>query len=398
MAAPARVVPEAPSPSPSPAPRRSRALMGVGVVAGVLALLAGAVRLRYGGGTAYPDVTGMPLLPDSALEVAAVSQEPIGNVAVSSTGRLFFTIHPESRPEGAKLLEWVDGKAVPYPSAEVQAKLFETVLGLTIDSKDRLWTIDHGNHGTGTPRLLAFELSTGHLAHEFVFPPGVAPPGSFLQDLRVDVTGGTVFIADVGFWRRQPALIVYDVAGGRARRVLDGHPSVFPQDYIIHNPIKRMEFFGGLAALKAGVDGIAVDPSGEWVWFAAMNHDTMYRVRAADLKDASLAPGALEGRLQAVGRKPLNDGLSADTAGNVLITDVEHGAVLRMSPDGRLETLVKSPRIRWADALSHGPDGWLYLADSAIPHQMLQPKAHIAANAPYYIYRFKPGIAGVAGM
>ena len=45
------------------------------------------------------------------------------------------------------------------------------------------------------------------------------------------------------------------------------------------------------AALKAGVDGLAVDPSGEWVWFAAMNHDTMYRVRAADLKDASLAFG-----------------------------------------------------------------------------------------------------------
>jgi sugar lactone lactonase YvrE len=173
---------------------------------------------------------------------------------------------------------------------------------------------------------------------------------------------------------------------------------VFPQDYVIRNPIKEMVFFGGLAALKAGVDGIAVDPSGEWVWFAAMNHDTMHRVRVADLRDASLAEAELEKRVQAVGRKPLNDGLSADMEGNVLITDVEHGAVLRMSPDGKLETLVKSPRIRWADAVSHGPDGWLYLADSAIPHQMLQSKAHIAANAPYYIYRFKPGIPGVAGM
>jgi hypothetical protein len=157
-----------------------------GVVAGLLALAAGGVRLRYGGGEPYPDVTGMPLLPDSALEVVASSPEPVGNLAVSSTGRLFFTIHPESRPEGAKLLEWVDGKAVPYPDAQAQEKLFETPLGVTIDSKDRLWTIDHGNHGTGTPRLLAFDLATGNVAHEFVFPPDVAPPGSFLQDLRVD--------------------------------------------------------------------------------------------------------------------------------------------------------------------------------------------------------------------
>ena len=391
--------PSAASPPPSTPTRRGGvALRVLGVVAVLLGLAAGGVRLRYGGGEPYPDVTGMPLLPDSALEVAAVSAEPIGNVAVSSTGRLFFTIHPESRPEGAKLLEWVDGKAVPYPSEALQAKLFETPLGVTIDRRDWLWTIDHGNHGMGTPRLLAFELATGHLAHEFVFPPDVAPPGSFLQDLRVDVKGETVFIADVAFWRRAPGLVVYDVAAKRARRVLDGHASVFPQDYLIRNPIKEMVFFGGLAALKAGVDGIAVDPSGEWVWFAAMNHDTMYRVRAADLRDASLVEAELEKRVQAVGRKPLNDGLSADVEGNVLITDVEHGAVLRMNPQGRLETLVKSPRIRWADALSHGPDGWLYLADSAIPHQMLQSKAHIAANAPYYIYRFKPGIAGLAGM
>ncbi|MFP2927978.1 SMP-30/gluconolactonase/LRE family protein [Pyxidicoccus sp. 3LG] len=390
--------PSVPGSASAPARRGSTLLKVVGVVAALLGLAAVGLRVRHGGGEPYPDVTGMPLLPDSALEVAAVSQEPVGNVAVSSTGRLFFTIHPESRPEGAKLLEWVDGKAVPYPTAELQPKLFETPLGITIDRRDWLWTIDHGNHGMGKPRLLAFELATGHLAHEFIFPPDVAPPGSILQDLRVDAKGETVFIADLAFWRKRPGLVVYDVAAKRARRVLDGHASVSPQDFIIRTPIKDMVFFGGLAAMKGGVDGIALDPSDEWVWFAAMNHDTMHRVRAADLRDASLAAEELEKRVQAVGRKPLNDGLSADADGNVLITDVEHGAVLRMRPDGKLETLVKSPRIRWADALNYGPDGWLYVADSALPHLMLQPKAHMAANAPYYIYRFKPGISGVAGM
>ncbi len=28
---------------------------------------------------------------------------------------------------------------------------------------------------------------------------------------------------------------------------------------------------------------------------------------------------------------------------------------------------------------------------------MLQSQEHIRQNAPYYIFRFKPGIAGVAG-
>ena len=56
--------------------------------------------------------------------------EPIGNVAVSRDGRIFFTIHPEGRTQGNKLLEWVDGAAEPYPSGTVQPHLFDTVLGL----------------------------------------------------------------------------------------------------------------------------------------------------------------------------------------------------------------------------------------------------------------------------
>ena len=128
-----------------------------------------------------------------------------------------------------------------------------------------------------------------------------------------------------------------------------------------------------------------------------MAHDTMFRIKVADLLDESLSPDALAARAQAVGAKPLNDGLSTDNEGNLLITDVEHGAVMRMAPDGELTTLVRSDRIRWADALSYGPEGWLYVADSAIPDQMLRSKAHMEANAPYYVFRFKPDIDGVPG-
>ena len=125
--------------------------------------------------------------------------------------------------------------------------------------------------------------------------------------------------------------------------------------------------------------------------------DTMFRIRTSDLRDPSLSGEALASRVVAVGRKPLNDGLSTDREGNVLITDVEHGAVLRMTPDGGLETLIESPRVRWADGLSFGPGGWLYLADSAIPDQMLRSRRHMGEAAPYFVYRFHPGIEGTPG-
>jgi sugar lactone lactonase YvrE len=362
------------------------------------------LRARYGGGRPYPDLTTAPLIADDQLERVVTFEQPIGNVAVSAAGRLFFTVHPESRPEGPKLWEWKDGRAVPFPDPALQERLLQTPLGVRIDRRggeaggaERLWVIDHGFHGLKTPRLLAFDLATGAVVHDHRFGPGIAPKGSFLQDFQINPKNGRIYIADVDFFAKRPAIVVYDPATGTARRVLERHPSVVPQDWIIRTPVKTMTFVGGLVALKPGVDGIAVTRDGAWVIYGAMTHDTLYRVATADLDNVDLSPEELAARVQAIGRKPLSDGLSTDAAGNALVTDVEHGAVVRIAPDGTLTTLVRTPRVRWADGLSYGPGGWLYLADSDIPDQMLRTKSHIRAAAPYFIDRFRPGIDGTPG-
>jgi sugar lactone lactonase YvrE len=258
------------------------------------------------------------------------------------------------------------------------------------DRAGRLWTIDHGNHGFRQPRLVALDLATGRVVHDHPFDREIAPRGSFLQDLRIDPAGDKVFIADLSFWRGSPALVVYDVESTRARRVLERHPAVMPQDWVITTPAKRMVFFGGLAALKPGVDGIAVDPSGEWLYFGAMAHDGLFRIPARDLRESTLGPRVLAQRVERVSDKPLSDGLAADGAGQIWITDVEHGAVMRVGPDGVLRTVVRSSRIRWADSLCFGPDGWLYLADSALPEVMLRTRRHIRSAGPYHVFRFRP--------
>ena len=67
----------------------------------------------------------------------------------------------------------------------------------------------------------------------------------------------------------------------------------------------------------------------------------------------------------------MSDGLSIDVEGNVYITDVEHNAIFVVGEDRELQTLLRSPRIRWPDALSFGPNGWLYVADSALQDVVL---------------------------
>ncbi len=363
----------------------------------VILALAITVRIRYGGGEPYPDISTTPLLEEAALEEVFAYPEPIGNVAVSHEGRVFFTVHPESRPQGNRLLEIVDGAAVPYPSGTSQPTFFDTVLGLVVDERNILWTIDHGNHGFSVARLLAFDLATGEVAHDYFFEPEIAPAGSFLQDLQVSPDGQTIVIADASFWGKSPALVVYDIQQKTARRVLESHVSVTPQNYLIRNPLKDMSFMGGLVSLKGGVDGIAFDVNGEWFYFAAINQSGLYRVRLEDLKNVELAPEELGDRVERFSNKPLSDGLSTDIAGNVYVTDIEHGAIFIVGPDRAPKTLLRSERIRWADALSFGPGGWLYVADSAIPEQVLKTREYIMARGPYHIFRFQPGFEGIPG-
>ncbi|MFY8044118.1 MAG: L-dopachrome tautomerase-related protein, partial [Rhodoferax sp.] len=167
---------------------------------------------RYGGGKPYADVSTTPLIDKSLLEKVLEYPENIGNLAVAADGRVFFTVHPESRPTGHKLLAFKNGKFEPFPSASAQTDYFDAVMGLKIDTKGRLWTLDHGQHGTGKTRLMAFDTNNGQLLFDHVFPKDVAPMGSFLQDLNVDAAGEYIYIADVSFWRKQPGLVVVNTA------------------------------------------------------------------------------------------------------------------------------------------------------------------------------------------
>jgi sugar lactone lactonase YvrE len=351
--------------------------------------------VRYGGGEPYPDLAGPPAIAENQLQEVLSYPEPIGNVAVSSSGQVFFTVHPESRPQGNKLLQLVDGASVPFPDVESQKDLFDTVLGVVIDQQNRLWSIDHGNHGMRTARLLAFDLDSGEVIHDHRFDGLIAPAGSFLQDLQVTADGRTIIIADASFGRKSPALIVYNIETATARRVLEGHDSVSAEDYVIRNHGDEMKYAGGIVALRGGVDGIALDS--QWLYFGALNGSGLYRIALSELTKPGTSESQLASRVQRYAEKPLSDGLSMDTMGNVYVTDVEHGAVFRIGEDREPNTLIRSTRIRWPDALSFGPDGWLYVADSALHDVVLQSRDHIKTQGPYKIFRFPTGVEGVPG-
>ena len=375
-----------------------RLLLGLAVLA---AVGWGALRWRHGGGAPFPEREfAAPVLPEAALEVVADLDLPPGNVAVSGDGRVFFTFHPEGRP-AIKVAELVDGKPIPYPDAGHQSERddqpwFDTPLSLRIDRQNRLWVLDYGSHGAGTPRLLAFDLASDRLVHDFAFPSDVAGLGSMLNDFQVSPDGKRIYIADASLFRNRGAIVVYDVEKRRARRLLDGDPSVQAEPYFLRVQGRDMVILGAFA-IRPNVDSIALDERGEWLYFAAVTAGQIYRARTVDLDDEALGARDLAARVDAFAAKTESDGITIDAEDRLYLSDPGHDAIQTIDADGRLETLLRTARLRWPDGFSFGPDGWLYVTASALHHVIFMGEDHVRANAPYQIFRLRPGATRTPG-
>jgi hypothetical protein len=175
--------------------------------------------------------------------------------------------------------------------------------------------------------------------------------------------------------------------------VLEQDASAQPQNWITQRfDGKPHKLAWGLVAFTVGLDGIEVSADGQWLYYATMSHDTAYRVPTAALNDPTLSVAQLSAKIEKVGKKPLSDGITLDPQGNLLITDIEHSAIAKLSADGKLQTLARRNDIIWSDGITMAADGSGWLTDSGIPaylHPLALPPSldALSAKRPYGIYR-----------
>lgn len=365
------------------------------ILLSLLCVLLVGIWLRYGGGEHFPDRSGAPELPASTLEVVANLDLPPGNIAVSASGRVFFSFHPEAKPP-VNVAELVDGKPVQYPPQLPDGLQYQSVLSLRVDQQNRLWVLDNANHGTGTPRLLAFDLTTNKLVHRHDFASDIAGIGSHLNDFQVRADGNMIYIAEASIFAKNPALVIYDVEKQIARRVLEGHDSVVA-DYFTPVVQGRRMLMLGIFAIRPGVDSIALSRDGEWLYFAPVTDDKLWRIRRELLDDPALDAATLAQSAQPYFPKTMSDGITTDDAGNVYLSDADNSAIVLLTPQGQLRTLLKDDKLRWPDGFSFGPDGWLYVTCSALHQVIMKDGDFVRQHAPFQIFRFRPEVGAVAG-
>ena len=345
---------------------------------------------------------------DDDFEVFAKLPQGPGNLTVTPAGDVIVSLHQFYETEARVVKVSRDGEMTPYPNeawavggAVGDRLTLDSVLGIQSDTMGIVWMLDNGMRSGITPKLVGWDSRRDRLVRVVHLPPPITPKeGAFVNDLAVDTTHNTIYIADPANGP-DAALIVVDLSTGHARRVLEGHRSVVPEDedlIIDGSAVEILLDDGEVIRPRVGVNPIALDAQNQWLYYGPMHGRTLYRIRAADLRDPSLSPEELEDRIERYADKPLCDGISIDRSGNIYISDLASNAIGMIDADREYRIRYQDPtRLAWPDAFAFGPDGWMYVVSNQLHRSKRLNAGETAVEPPFYINRFRPRSAGTVG-
>ena len=340
----------------------------------------------------------MKTLSDSLAVVASLPVPP-GNITLTPDGRIFLSLHQFYNPE-IRVAELVNGRLEPFPSGpESQLITFESVLGIQADANGYVWMLDNGNQSQSLPKLVAWDTRQNQLARVIYLPPPITLHNSFINDLAIDLTRNAIYISDP-ITGPESAIIRVDLQTGLAKRILQGHKSVIPEDIdlIIDGVAVRIKQPDGtLIRPHLGVNGLVLDTHNEWLYFCPMHSTSMYRAKSADLCNPYLSEAELASRVERYSDRPICDGISIDRDNNLYLGDLAANAIGVIKRDRSYQLLITDEKLAWIDSFSFGADGYLYFNCDQLNLSAPLNAGEDTSSAPYYIFRLKPLASGVVG-
>jgi sugar lactone lactonase YvrE len=333
----------------------------------------------------------------TGVELVAQFGHQVTGVTVSERGRVFvnFPRWTEDSPVSVAEVQR-DGSTRPYPDGDWNAwrnarkdelspgDHWVCVQSVVADGRGSLWVVDPAAPAQsfivpGGPKLVRIDLATDRVAKIYRFDQDVAPQGSYLNDVRFSPDGRFAFITDSG---ARGAIVVVELASGKARRVLDGDPTTQRKKGLVvktdGRPLRRPDGRG----VEFNADGIAISKDGRYLYWQALSGDTLYRIRTDILETRGLAGEDVSASVENYGLNGVADGLLiARATDSMFITSLEDNAIkvrdLAQGPDAPRRIVAQDERLRWPDTFSQGPDGTIYVTTSRI-----QDSAFFKRDAP----------------
>ncbi|KAK7733680.1 hypothetical protein SLS53_008147 [Cytospora paraplurivora] len=264
------------------------------------------------------------------------------------------------------------------------------VQSVVIDPIDRLWILDTGRVYTpdgktlvqssfGGPKLISINLSNNSIIQTILFPPTVAYPDSYLNDVRFDLYApitdsgkGVAYITDSSSEGRN-GLIVVDLGTGESWRHVSATQAVRPDAGFVGFVNGQSVYYydattGGTTYFPIGSDGIALSVNGENLFFCPLSSRRLYSIPTALLRNRN-SSSELRSQQGVVyhGEKGFSDGFETDSNGLIYMGNFEQNAVVAFNPyNGTVNTFVRDPRINWVDTLSVSTDGYLYFTSNQL--------------------------------
>ncbi|WP_018045479.1 L-dopachrome tautomerase-related protein [Methylobacterium sp. 88A] len=356
------------------------------------------------------------------LTKVASFEHQVTGVTVSKDGRVFVNFPRWTEDSAVSVAEVKDGRVTPFPDAEWNAwrnarkddvsagDHWICVQSVVASPDGNLWVLDPAAPGMAAvvkngPKLVEIDLKTNRPARTIAFNEAVAPQGSYLNDVRFSPDGKTAYITDSG---ASGALVVVDLASGKARRLLDGDPTTQPDKTVTvtyeGRPLRRPDGRG----VEFAADGIALSPDGDTLYWQAIKGRTLYSLPTSALTGwmtSSLVPEALSdrslsGKVETVGDNGPADGLIISRKdGRMYVTSPQDDSikVRDLSAKGSaLTTLIQDKRLRWPDTFAEGPDGTLYVTTSRIQDSAFY-KPDAPAALPTDLWSIKPPASDATG-
>ncbi|WP_203565471.1 L-dopachrome tautomerase-related protein [Alteromonas profundi] len=282
--------------------------------------------------------------------------------------------------------DWADGP-------ETGSVGLTSVLGIHSDSKGVVWMLDMG--GKSTPaQLVGWDTNSNTLEKVIKIPRQVLADNSFIQDFVVDEKREKVYIADMSFGNfegaTKPAIIIVDMNSEQSRRVLEGNAAFIApdKDIVIEGSLLASKSPSGETnPLRFGLNPIATDENFEWVYFATMNGELIYRIPASQLADEQASDATMAEKIAPFGPKKASDGMLYIAGKGIAVTDLANNAV-GLSSEGRYQVLIKDKRLSWPDSMAYH-DGYIYVTADQLHKHPAFSQGRGGAKPPYRLMRFK---------